>query len=118
MEIIHIDLPIFYGPTGAFGYFGGEINVSHMPKIGEPFPWPEHWLAGYEVAFSEQNSQVWSITPWQWPPAKQHITMSGIVCDSRKAARSLSEHIERVSGIMFWEHEAPQNEGVDQEPRK
>jgi hypothetical protein len=111
VEVIHIDLPLFYSPTGAFGYFSGEIEVSHLPHADEPFPWPEHWLAHHEALFKEQSKQVWGITPWEWPPAKQHITMFGIVCSNRDEARLLSQYIERVSGIAFWEHESAQHSG-------
>lgn len=101
MQIIHIDLPIFYSPTGSLGYFSGAIEVSRMPQVGAPFPWPEHWLVGYEATFQGQGDQVWRISPWQFPPAREHVSMYGIVCGGRQEATSLCAHIERLSGILF-----------------
>jgi hypothetical protein len=111
VEVIHIDLPIFHSPTGAFGYFSGEIEVSHLPHADEPFPWPEPWLSNHEALFKEQSKQVWGITPWEWPPAKQHVTMFGIVCSGREEAGLLSKHIEQVSGILFSEYESAAEPG-------
>jgi hypothetical protein len=105
VEVVHIDLPIFHSPNGAFGYFSGEIEVSHPPQVDEPFPWPQHWLTRYEEFFEEQSNQVWGIAPWEWPPATRHVTMFGIVCGSREEAELLAKHVERVSGISFWEYE-------------
>ncbi len=36
MEVIHIDLRLFYSSTGTFGYFCGEIEVSRLPRADEP----------------------------------------------------------------------------------
>jgi len=108
VEAIHIDLPIFHSPTEAFGHFSGEIEVVHMPQVNQPFPWPKHWLSAHSALFQEQSNQVWGITPWESPPAKQHVAMFGVVCANRSEARSLSKHIELVSGIAFWEHEPPE----------
>jgi hypothetical protein len=105
VEVIRIDLPLFYSPTGAFGHFSGEIEVSYLPRPNEPFPWPESWLKNHEVLLKEQSNQVWSINPCKDSPARPHVAMFGIVCSGREEAGLLSKHIERVSGIAFWGHE-------------
>jgi hypothetical protein len=104
MVRIRIDLPVFSSPTEAFGYAGGELDLSALPKTNTLFPWPEVWVEARPTYFSDDQSLIWGVSPCELPGAEFLVTMYGIVCKSSTDAQDCANFLEQVSGLEFNEY--------------
>ncbi len=105
MVRIRIDLPVFSSPAESFGYATGELELSALPKENALFPWPEAWVEARPIYFSDEQSLIWGVSPWDLSGAQFLVTLHGIVCESVLDARNCANFLEQVAGLEFNEHQ-------------
>ena len=104
MVTVQIDLPVFFSATEALGHASGSVSLEALPVAGSAFATPASWAAALPEYFGGHGATVWYVEPWDLPGPSHLVGLSGIVCPSLEAARTVANVLAAMPGIAFNAH--------------
>lgn len=104
INTVRIDISIFSSPTKAYGYVSGEMGLDKLPEPHTHLPWPAAWVQKHPSYFIPEQSLIQSVQPWSFGGPSHLISMSGIVCESAKAAKACAKFFSETANFEINEY--------------
>ncbi len=87
-----IDFSLFDSPTGAYGNVTGEIEIDHLPKIGDEIALPRNVCCLKVTHLTELDGATL-------------IGLDDMVFESHSAAAAFAERLENEAGLFCVRYE-------------